>query len=419
MNHQISTLANNIRVATIYMPHVETASVSVFNDVGSRTENADNNGISHFIEHMLFKGTKTRSALDIAVAFDNIGGNLNAYTGRENTVYYAKVLKEDVRFTVEVLADMVQNSIFDKEELERERDVVLQEIAQSKDTPDDIIFDHYQEAAFPNQSLGRPVLGSNAIVSAFNKQHIEDYMLQNYNGSNTVVAVAGNVEHEEVVKYVEEYFSNIEAGRRRENYFSEYQGSETRIQRDLEQVHVVMGFKGVSYNDPRFYAQQVMSLILGGGMSSRLFQEIREKRGLAYTVSSFAVSYQDSGLFSVYAGTSPEQSNELIAVVCEELLKATDDIKEVELQKAKTQVKAGMLMGYENTQSRSEEIGSNLIKLGRHVDKEEILQKLEALTASDIHNIAKDILSSKITTAFIGNVKHIESYEQTQGRVKL
>ncbi len=414
MKHKITILPNKLRVAVDHMKDVETASVAVFVNTGSRNENETNNGISHFLEHMAFKGTKTRTAKEIAEQFDNIGGKINAYTSRERTVYYVKVLKQDLEFATEFLADILQNSTFDKKELEKERGVILQEIAMTNDTPDDIVFDYFQETAFPNQAIGRSILGPEDNVKKFGRKHFVDYISSQYNYANMAVVAAGNVDEKKFNSYVKKYFNNFGKNKLKEVDTGKYQGGDFRKEKDLEQTHILLGFEGVSYMDQDYYKTQILSSILGGGMSSRLFQEVREKRGLAYSVYAFNYCNYDSGIFGIYAGTTKDKANKLIDVVSDELLKATDKITDIELKRAITQSKANLLMMLESTNSRSQKLGNDILCYGRIIDHSEIIEKISAITKKDLTNFAAKIISgSKPTFSAIGKVKGLPKYDKT------
>lgn len=417
MTIKTSTLANGLRVATDTMPHAQTVTVEVCVDTGSRYETPENNGISHFLEHMAFKGTERRSAQDIAKEFDAIGGHFNAYTSREHTVYYAKVLKNDLPVAMDILGDILQHSVFDPEEVARERGVILQEIAQTNDTPDDIVFDYFQEVAYPDQPLGRSILGTEALVSSFTRDDITAYVNQHYHGPQMVLAAAGNIEHDTLQALAEKTFSSLKNTPQANIAPALYKGGEQRKPKDLEQVHLVLGFQGISYLDPEIYTMQLLSLILGGGMSSRLFQEIREKRGLVYSVYSFSSSYRDGGMFGVYAGTGEEHLKELVPVTCDELLKMTHTVTEEELNLAKTQVRTNLLMGLESTISRAEDLGRHLLCFGRSIPMEEILQKIDAVDVKAIQKLMeKTLKGSPPTVAAIGNLNTLEPYKAIAGR---
>ena len=321
---RITTLDSGLRVATETMASVQTASVGVWIDVGARYETPEVNGVAHMLEHMAFKGTERRSARAIAEAIENVGGHLNAYTSREHTAYYARVMADDLPLAAELLADILQHSIFDESELARERTVILQEIGQVQDTPDDLVFDLFQETAYPGQSLGRSILGPAEIVAALPRTALIDYMAHHYGPEHLVLAAAGKVEHERLVELAERLFRDLPAPAPHRPDDARYEGGERREERELEQAHLLLGLPAFSYMDDDFYALQVLSTMLGGGMSSRLFQEVRENRGLAYSVFSFASCYDDTGVLGIYAGTGEKETAELVPVVCDEFLKLID-----------------------------------------------------------------------------------------------
>ena len=303
MSVREAKLANRLRVATDTMDSVETTSVGVWVDAGARNETLELNGVSHMLEHMAFKGTKRRTARGIAEEIEAVGGHLNAYTSREQTAYFARVVDDDLPLAVDMLADILQHSTFEDQELERERAVIIQEIGQTQDTPDDLIFDQLQEVAFPDQSLGRSILGTVERVNGFDRDTLQSYMDEHYRAPNMVVVASGKVDHEKFVDLVQAGFGGLGTSNGASSEAGRYAGGDWRESRELEQVHLTLGFQGVPFRDDDFYAAQILSTVLGGGMSSRLFQEVREVRGLAYSVFSFSSSYLDCGLFGVYAGT--------------------------------------------------------------------------------------------------------------------
>ena len=401
------------------MEETEAVTINFWTDIGSRYERPEQNGISHFLEHMAFKGTGTRSAKQIAEDFDNIGGHLNAFTSREHTVYLAKVLKDNFLDAADLLSDILQNSVFDEKELELERGVILQEIAMTNDTPDDILFDYYQKAAFGEQPIGRSILGPGELVSNFSRADIKNYIDSHYCAENLVLSVAGNISHDTVVDFATKNLSKIRRGEKSKKEPAKYKGGEHREKRDLEQTHLVMGFEGLSYNNDDIYTMQLLSCILGGGMSSRLFQEIREKRGLAYSVSSFNSSYSDSGTFSIYSATAPEKVKELIDAICVELKKMTSDVTDVEIKRAKAQSKASLLMAQESSNARCDSLGRRLSCYDRYKTNEEILQKVEAVTKKDVENLLENVISSdKFTVAAIGKLDSLESRDVILGKLK-
>ena len=323
---QITTLPNGVRVVTDPMPTVESVSVGVWVRAGARFEPIETNGVAHLLEHMMFKGTARRTAPQIAESIENVGGHINAYTAREVTAYYAKVLKDDAALAVDVIADIVQNSLFDDGELTRERSVVLQEIGQAHDTPDDVVFDHFQSVAFPDQPLGRPVLGLADVVGKMPRDVIAGFHGKHYRGGALVLAAAGNISHEALVALGEAHFSDVPAGAPESFETSSYGGGERSEARDLEQIHFVMGFEGVPVGTDDYYALSVLSNLFGGGMSSRLFQEIRERRGLVYSIDTFLSAYSDGGVFGIYAGTGPDLIEEFVPALCGEITRLADSL---------------------------------------------------------------------------------------------
>jgi len=404
---RITTLPSGLRVATDRMDSVETVSLGVWAGVGTRHETKEHNGVAHLLEHMAFKGTQRRSARQIAEEIESVGGLLNAYTGREQTAYYAKMLAPDVPLAIDVLADILQNSVYDPAELERERAVVLQEIGQAEDTPDDIIFDHFQERAFPDQPMGWPVLGRAEIIGALPREVVAGYLETRYRPEKMVVAAAGNIDHDRLVDLAAKSLDRLPTGAPPETSPADYRGGEHREDRDLEQVNVVLGFNGVSHHDPDYYAAAVLSQLLGGGMSSRLFQEVREKRGLVYSVHTFSSSYSDSGLFGVYAGTGEKEAAEMMPVICEEVLKVADTLEEIEVTRSAAQLKAGTLMSREGTSSRCEQLASQLLLYDRPIPPEEVVARIEAVGPTDVARIARRIFASAPTLASLGPVANV------------
>tara|TARA_R110002073_G_scaffold217682_1_gene377833 strand:+ start:17082 stop:18338 length:1257 start_codon:yes stop_codon:yes gene_type:complete len=413
MNVNVTTLSNGLRVVTDVMPHVETVTVGVWTDVGSRHETAAQNGLSHMLEHMAFKGTQKRSAKDIAEVVEDVGGYMNAYTSREHTTYYARLLKEDLALGVDVLADILQNSVFDPQELERERGVIIQEIGQSNDTPDDIVFDYLQEASYPDQPIGRPILGTTELVKGFRREELATYMADHYKAEQMVVAVSGNFDRAELIKHVEDQFSDLEHTRQIPKEGAAYQGGSYLRDRKLEQVNLLLGFNGISFDDPDFYAAQIMSMILGGGMSSRLFQEVRETRGLVYSIYSFMQSYLDGGSFAIHAGTGPEQVRELIPVVAEEMHKMSHHVGTEEVNRARAQMKAGLLMSLESTTNRMEQLGRQMMIFGKPISHEDIVEKIDQVDATAIMRFTDRLLNdNKLSLAAVGPLGHLEDYDK-------
>jgi predicted Zn-dependent peptidase len=414
---QVTTLPNGLRVATDRMDSVETVSIGVWAGVGTRHETLEHNGVAHLLEHMAFKGTSRRSARDIAEEIESVGGLLNAYTGREQTAYYAKMLAPDTALAVDVLGDILQHSVYDPAELERERAVVLQEIGQAEDTPDDIVFDHFQETAFPAQPMGWPVLGRAEIVGALPRDVVAGYLASRYRPDRMIVAASGLIEHDRLVDLAARTLDRLPSGAVPETEAAAYRGGEFRGERDLEQVNVVLGFAGVSYHDPDYYAAAVLSQLLGGGMSSRLFQEVREKRGLVYSIHTFSSSYTDCGLFGVYAGTGEAETADMMPVICDEVLKVADSLEEIEVVRSAAQLKAGTLMSREGTSSRCEQIAGQILLYGRPIPPEEVVAKIEAVGTADVARVARRIFSSAPTLASLGPVGHMPSLDEVRRRL--
>ncbi len=417
MSVSVTTLRNGMRVLTDRMDSVETVSIGVWVDVGTRHEPAQVNGVAHLLEHMAFKGTERRSALDIAAEIEAVGGHLNAYTSREHTAYYAKVLKENLGLAVDILADILQYSVFDPKELERERTVILQEIGQANDTPDDIIFDLFQERAFPDQAMGRPVLGRAEIIRRIDRDTVAGYMRRHYAAPGMLLTAAGNVDHHELVRLAEAAFAKLPSAHLVRSEAARYVGGELREERDLEQVHVVLGFPGFSFADPDYYAASVVSSALGGGMSSRLFQEIREKRGLVYAIYSFTHAYSDGGLFGVYAGTGEEEVEELMPVLCDEIRKLTFGLEPAELERARAQLKAGLLMSLESTTARCEQQAAHMLVFGRPLEMAEMVGRIDAVDAAAVARVARRIRTAPPTLTALGPVGRIDAYPRLVERL--
>jgi predicted Zn-dependent peptidase len=399
---QLTRLPSGLTVVTERMDRVETVSIGAYVASGSRNESEEENGVSHFLEHMAFKGTTTRSAAEIAEEVEAVGGHINAYTAREQTAYYVKMLKEDTALGFDIIGDILTHSVFEPEELERERGVILQEIGQANDTPDDIIFDRFQATAYPNQSLGRAVLGSEEAIRNMPRAVLTGYMGRNYTRSNVVVAATGKLRHADILDLVQKHFSDLPGSSPPPFNDSTYSGGEFREERDLDQVHVVLGFPSVGYADPDYYPTVLLSTLLGGGMSSRLFQEIREKRGLVYSIYSFASPFRDGGLFGIYAGTGESEAAELMPVMLAELGKVQAFVTEPEVSRARAQLKASLLMSQESTGSRCEQLARQIQTFGRVILTEEVLAKINAVTEADIRRAAVRHFRAPPTLATVG-----------------
>ena len=404
-------LPSGLTVITERMEHVETVSFGAYVSAGTRNETAEENGVSHFLEHMAFKGTHSRSALRIAEEIENVGGHINAYTAREQTVFYVKLLRENLNLGIDIIGDILTHSTFDAAELERERGVILQEIGQANDTPDDIVFDHFQETAFPGQPMGRPTLGTEELIRSMSRETLMSYMATHYTPDNMVIAAAGNLEHEAVLEQVQRHFADLPNATRPAMTAARYLGGEYRESRELDQAHVLLGFPCSGYQGADYYATMLLSTVLGGGMSSRLFQEIREKRGLVYSVYSFSAPFIDGGLFGIYAGTGEKECAELIPVTLEELRKVQFSVQEDELARARAQLKASLLMSLESTGSRCEQIARQLQIFGRIIPTQETVSRIEAVTTDDIRAAAARIFAGTPTLAALGPIGHIPSLQ--------
>lgn len=412
MTRQITVLPNGLRVVTDTMQELDTVALGVWVNIGAMYEPVEINGISHLLEHMAFKGTHRRSARQIAEEIEDVGGIINAGTSRETTSYYIKVLKEDTPLAVDILADILQNSTFDPTEFEREKSVVLQEISQSLDTPDDIVFDYYQAQNYPNQAIGRPILGSPETVNGIDREVLDAYMKGNYTPERMVVAACGNVNHEVFVKMVSDAFGGLVAKPGLSAAPAIYVGGEHREMKAIEQVNIVLGFPGVTFYDDEYYTAHVLSTVFGGGMSSRLFQEIREKRGLVYSVYSFNSSSTKGGTFGIYAGTGEEEAAEILPAICDEILKMRESVLPEEVNRAKAQLKAGVLMALEHPTARCEQNAGHLLTYGKLMDKEEIIQKIANVTDADVIALANTIFTGTPTLAVLGPVKNVLTYDK-------
>ncbi|MEC4592450.1 MULTISPECIES: M16 family metallopeptidase [Nitrospirillum] len=414
---QVTTLDNGLRVVTDSMTGVETVSLGVWVGVGTRDEAPEVNGVAHLVEHMLFKGTPKRDAYQISQQIEDVGGHLNAYTTREHTAYYGKVLKEDAGLALDIVADMVQHASLDADELAKERTVVLQEIGQAEDTPDDIIFDHFQATAFPGQALGRPVLGLPEIVERLSRDDLNAYVQGHYSGPAMVVAASGRIEHARMVDMAAGMFGALPEHRDWTHEKASYRGGDFRDERDLEQTHVVLGFEAVGVHHEDNYATQVLSTLLGGGMSSRLFQEVREKRGLVYSIYSFASHFAEAGLFGIYAGTGPEQVAELVPVVCGEVANLVGSIREDEVARARAQLKSSLVMALESSMARCEQVGQQMLIHGRPIPVAEMLARVNAVDVDAVERCARRLLESEPVVTALGPLAGLESYDRIRARL--
>ncbi|HEX3808492.1 MAG TPA: pitrilysin family protein [Rhizomicrobium sp.] len=417
MNVEISKLQNGLTVVTDPMPQLESAALGVWVNTGGRNETAPVMGVSHMLEHMAFKGTTTRSARDIAEQVEAVGGYLNAYTSREQTAFHVRTLKADVPLAIDILADILIRPTFEQNELERERQVVLQELGQSRDTPDDIIFDYLQETIYPDQPVGWPILGTDKTVSNFSQEHLRTYMSANYRAPNMTLVASGNVSHKQVVALAEDKFGDLRGGAVSAPLPARFVGGDKRVTDDLEQAHLTFAFPGVASADDDAYVAQVYVGALGGGMSSRLFQEIREKRGLCYSIYAFAQSFKDGGSIGIYTGTGEAEAGQVAPVVAEEMAALAQGATDAEVSRAKAQLKSGLLMSLERPASRAEQIAAQLFVHGRVLSIDEIIAKLDAVDAAAVRRFGERLMASPhpAVTA-LGPIGKLENYESFSRR---
>ncbi|MBB4199689.1 peptidase M16 [Rhodoblastus sphagnicola] len=402
---ETTELPGGLRVVTDAMPGLETASLGVYFAAGSRHESVAEHGLSHLLEHMAFKGTARRDARAIAESIENVGGDLNAATSVENTAYYAKVLREDCGLAMDVLADILTRSLFDAKELEREKQVILQEIAAMQDSPEELVFDLFNAAAFPDQPIGRPILGTAKGVKAFSRGTIQAYLDRHYTAKNCVIAAAGAVDHAAIRAHAESLFATLPGHDASPLAPANYLGGEILVSKKLEQTQVVIGFAGLSYADPSNYAAHIFANAVGGGMASPLFQEVREKRGLAYGVSAFHWSFLDAGLFGFEAGANAGDVRELIAVGVDVLGEAAQSLSETDMLRAKAQTKVALLTALESSSSRAEQIARQTMIFGRVLSQAEVIGKIDALTLEAVRAAGASLLRTPPTVAILGAVK--------------
>jgi predicted Zn-dependent peptidase len=410
MSVEVTTLKSGINVVTDTMPHLETASLGVWIASGSRDERPNEHGISHLLEHMAFKGTRRRSARQIAEEIEAVGGDLNAATSAETTAYYARVLKADVPLALDVLADILSNPNFDRDELTREQSVIVQEIGAVADTPDDLIFEYLNAIAFPDQPLGRSILGTAKTVRSFRDGTLRDYLGRHYRAPDIVVAAAGAIDHAAVLADVEKRFSSFNGPASPLPEPAKFGGGSRVEKRELEQVHIAMALPGVAVTDDSLYSLQVFTNILGGGMSSRLFQEARERRGLCYSIYSFHIPYSDAGMFGLYAGTDAADAAELMRVIVGEIAGTAESISEPEIARSKAQMKAGLLMALESSGARIEQLARQMITRGRPIPADELVEKVDAVTVESARAAGRALIArGKMATAVIGLGSGLES----------
>ncbi len=394
MSIQFHTLGNGFRVVTERMEGLKSASLGIWVNAGGRHESAAQNGIAHFLEHMAFKGTATRTALEIAEAIEDVGGHINAYTSREMTAYFARVLEDDVPLALDVISDILLNPTFDANEIEVERGVILQEIGQSNDTPDDIVFDWLQAVSYPGQSMGRSILGPVERVREFGRDDLAAFVAEYYGPGQMILAAAGAIDHETLLKAAEKRFGHLPATAPVKTEKAVFSGGETRRVKDLEQAHFTLALESPGYLDPAVYTAQIYSMALGGGMSSRLFQEAREKRGLCYSIFASAGAFADTGTLTIYSGTSGEDVAGLAELCIDEMRRTAEDLSEVEIARARTQMKAGMLMGLESPSARCERLARMVAIWNRVPGLQETVAKIDDVSLEKCRAFAENLCRS-------------------------
>ncbi|MEM6603402.1 MAG: pitrilysin family protein [Pseudomonadota bacterium] len=406
-------LENGLRVMTDEMQNIHSINIGIWIKVGARHELFHEHGLAHMLEHMAFKGTETRSARDIAEQIENVGGMMNAYTGREQTAYFMRAMHEHAELCTEILGDILQNSTFDEEEIEREKGVIIQEIGECEDNPDDLLFDSLGESCYPQQSLGRNILGTRETVMNMSREALFDYIKRHYTPENMIFAASGKITHEKMLDLAHKYlqFPSRPAGT--VTVPSRWGGGVNLLQKDLEQLHMALALPGLSYSDNDFYISEVYSMLYGGGMSSRLFQEIREKKGLVYSISSFTSNLEDGGSFGIYAGTDPEQAYEVLDSSITEMEKLANHTHQQEVDRAKAQLRSGLVMGLESPVGRSEALVKQHFIFGRQITTEEMMNAIDDVTCDDIRSFSARLLrSGKAAYCVLGNIEHIDTESQ-------
>lgn len=393
MSVNLTKLANGMTVVTDSMPHLETAAVGVWTGAGGRDEKSDEHGISHLLEHMAFKGTARRSARQIAEEIEAVGGDINAATSAETTAYYARLLKADVPLALDVLSDILANPAFDNEELEREKNVIVQEIGAAQDTPDDVVFEHLQELSFPDQPLGRSLLGTPETLASFGPDSLRKYLGTHYRGPNMIVAAAGAVDHDAVVRDAEKHFAGFAGSPSPKAQAARFGGGTRVVNRELEQAHMMLALEGLAVTDPNNFSLEVFTNVLGAGMSSRLFQEVREKRGLCYSISSFHWAHRDTGLFGLYTGADAGDAPELMKIVIEQMNEAAVGLTEAEVARVKAQMKAGLLMSLESCGARVHQLARQIFAFGKPMTPAELVARIDAVTVDSARAAGRALLA--------------------------
>jgi predicted Zn-dependent peptidase len=422
MSVQVTRLPSGLTIASDPMPHLMSAALGVWVNCGARHELPAEAGLSHMLEHMAFKGTTTRTAKDIATEIEAVGGDINAYTSREQTAFHARVLKDDVGLALDIISDILTHSVFEEGELERERDVIIQEIGQTRDTPDDLIFDYLQEACFPNQPMGWPIFGHEQTVANFSRGDLTSFMGKHYRAGALTLIASGAVDHEKLVEAARARFAALAEGGERPAEPADFKGGDIRGHDDLEQAHLAFAFPGVASGDPDAFTAQALVTALGGGMSSRLFQEAREKRGLCYSIYAFSHSFRDAGVIGVYSGTAEEKAGEIAPLVAAEIEAMATGATEEEAARARAQLKASLLMGLESPHARCELMAGHLYAYGRVLGIDELIARVDAVDAEALRKFAQRICETgNPAIAAVGPVKRLEArdrFAQRFGRTR-
>jgi predicted Zn-dependent peptidase len=390
---ELTTLPGGLRVASRSLAQAQSLSVGIWVNAGARDERDSEMGIAHMLEHMAFKGTKRRSALDIATEVENVGGYMNAHTSREETAYYLRLLPEYLDMGIDILADILTEPTMPDDEIERERGVIIQEIGQSQDTPDDIVFDMFARASYGDHTLGRPILGSIDSVSGFSRDNLRGFMSRHYGAGQMLVTASGAVAHDDFVKRVEQRLGHLASAEETQRLSPSWQAGRHIEVRDLEQTHLVIGLPSFGARDDRRFTMMVLSTLFGGGMSSRLFQEVREKRGLCYSIFSFASMYSDSGHFGVYAGTSADRANEMLTVTAQQLAELAASASEEEVSRAKAQLRASLVMARESVSGCGDALARQIMLFGAPVDDSDLLEQIAAVDAEAVRGVAADLVT--------------------------
>ncbi len=415
MTVECTRLKSGLTVVTETMPHLESAALGVWLKSGSRDEGSGEHGIAHLLEHMAFKGTHRRTARQIAEEIENVGGEVNAATSVETTAYYARILKDHVPLAIDLLADILTDSVLDEAELSREKHVILQEIGAAQDTPDDVVFDKFSATAFRNQTIGRPILGTPETVQSFTPDQIRRFMNRNYTADRMIIVAAGAVDHGMLVRLVEERFAAVPpaSNEHTEPSPAQYTGGDYREKRDLMDVQLLIGFEGRAYHVRDFYASQILANVLGGGMSSRLFQEIREHRGLCYSVYALHWGFSDTGIFGVHAATGEEDIPELVPVIVDELRKVADYVDQSEIERARAQFRAGLLMAHESPAARASQIARQMLLFGRPIPTEELMERLSNITPQRLTDLAGRLFfDTPLTMSAVGPLDRLKPLDE-------